>query len=88
MFDSHKKYRRVGECRQCGRCCDLHCQWLRWVATREIRNGEQFSATGTGEAIMALCLAEPKPEMCAGFPTNPWQTPPKCGYSWVELSNA
>ena len=83
-YDPHKKYKRVGECRRCGRCCDLHCQFLRWLATRDIKRGEEFVDTGIGYPIIVICLADLKPEMCADFPTSPPQTPPKCGYSWIE----
>jgi len=83
-YDPHKKYRRVGQCRRCGRCCDLHCKHLRWVTNRDIKSGESFRDTGVDCPFMAICTANPKPEMCAHFPTDPGQTPPKCGYSWVE----
>ena len=84
MFDPHKKYKRVGECKRCGRCCDLHCEWLIWVANHDVKQGERFKDTGIDQSFMAVCVADPKPEMCANFPTNPWQTPPKCGFSWIE----
>jgi len=83
-YDPHKKYKRVGECRRCGRCCDLHCPYFRWVANRDIKKGEVIEETGIDAPIMAMCTADPKPEACAKFPTDPWQTPPKCGYKWVE----
>lgn len=85
-YDPHKRYRRVGECRRCGRCCDLHCPHLRWVVNRELKPGEVFYETGLKEPIMAECTAQPRPKMCADFPTDPSQTPPKCGYSWVEVT--
>jgi len=84
-YDPHKKYKRVGECRRCGRCCDLHCPHLVWIANRDVKAGERFSDTGLDQPFRAECTASPKPSMCSNFPTNPWQTPPKCGYSWVEV---
>jgi len=83
-YDSHKRYRRVGECKRCGRCCDLHCKDLVWVANRDVKKGERFTDTGIDQPFMAVCTATPKPEQCVNFPTNPFQTPLKCGYSWVE----
>ena len=85
-YDPHKKYVRVGKCRRCGRCCDLHCKFLRWKVNRDLKAEEEFIDTGIDKPIMAVCTAKPKPEMCANFPTNPWQTPPKCGFRWVEAS--
>ena len=84
-YDPHKKYQRVGECRRCGRCCDLYCPFLKWHVNRDLKAGEEFVDTGIGQPIMAVCTADPKPEMCKNFPTNPWQTPPKCGFSWIEV---
>lgn len=93
-YDPHKKYRRVGECRRCGRCCDLHCQYLRWIVIRDIKAGEVFADTGKDKGYLyAECLIFNEPIMSGscnleqrqGFPFNPWQTPPKCGYSWVEV---
>jgi len=75
----------MGECRRCGRCCDLHCPYFRWIANREIKNEEIFIGTGIDFPIMALCTADPKPEMCINFPSDPWQTPAKCGYFWIEV---
>jgi hypothetical protein len=85
-YDPHKKYVRVGECRRCGRCCDLHCPSLKWVANRDVKKDEVFTDTGIDGPFMAICTADPKPQMCADFPTDPWQTPPKCGYSWKEAT--
>ena len=91
-YDPHKKYKRIGECRQCGRCCNLHtCPYFRLVANQDISAGEIIEDTGIDAPIMALCLLNGKPEKaemyggsCVTFPSNPWQTPPKCGYSWIE----
>ena len=82
-YDPHKKYKRASECRRCGRCCDLHCQYLRWVANWDVPKGQVFSDTGEGHPFEAICLANPKPEMCANFPTSPVQTPEKCGFRWI-----
>jgi len=84
-FDPHRTYVRMGECRRCGRCCDLHCPHFSWVANRQLNPGETFAATGKAQPIMAVCNASPKPETCARFPADPSQTPPKCGYFWVEV---
>jgi Fe-S-cluster containining protein len=84
-YDPHKKYKRMGECRRCGRCCDLFCPYLRWIANRDIKAGEIFQDTGIGQPIMAICTANPKPKACADFPPDPWSTPEKCGYYWVEV---
>lgn len=61
------------------------------MANQDISAGEIIEDTGIDAPIMALCLLNGKPEKaemyggsCVTFPSNPWQTPPKCGYSWIE----
>jgi hypothetical protein len=83
-FDPHKKYKRIGECNRCGRCCDLYCKFLRWKVNRDLKAGEEFIETGINGSIMAICTVNPKPTMCADFPTSHWQTL-KYGFRWVEV---
>jgi len=91
-FDSHKTYKKVGKCNRCGRCCDLHCPAFKFVALRDIRKGESFLPGINEGAIKAVCLvfnANKTVHSCTleqrkGFPFAPTQTPPKCGYTWVE----
>lgn len=92
QYNPHKRYIRAGTCRRCGRCCNLHtCPYFRLVANRDIKAGEVIDDTGIGTPLMALCLVEGKPEKaemyggsCITFPSSPPQTPPKCGFYWVE----
>jgi hypothetical protein len=91
-YDPHKKYIRIGECRRCGRCCDLHCPALVFVALKDIKKGEEFQTGIDLGYIKAVCKVWDTnevvngctPEQRKGFPFNPWQTPPKCGFKWVE----
>jgi len=91
-YDPHKKYKKVGECRRCGRCCDQHCPYFRWVSLKDIKQGEVFESGMDSGYIVALCEIFDLPitkdacslEVRKGFPYDPWQTPPKCGYSWIE----
>jgi len=91
-YDPHKKYQKVGECRRCGRCCDLHCPQLEWIALKEIKAGQSFESGIDSGYIYAHCKAWDSPDQIGSctpdqrknFPYNPWQTPPKCGFSWVE----
>jgi len=94
-LDPHKKYRRVGECRRCGRCCDLHCPHFKFMALRDIRAGETFQSGKDYGYIMAICDIFDKDVTSNGctlhqrmnFPYDPFQTPPKCGFKWVEVTD-
>ncbi len=93
-YDPHKKYKRVGECRHCGRCCDSGCPYFRFEANRDIRAGERFglSEIGIEGAIMAICTVHDNPEKratvyggsCVDVPTHPLNTFETCGFKWVE----
>lgn len=93
MYDPHKKYIRIGECRRCGRCCDLHCPRLKWVAMKDIKAGETFETGKDLGYVYAYCEIFDQPitegsctlEQRKGFPFNPWQVPPKCGFKFVEV---
>ncbi|MEM2284555.1 MAG: hypothetical protein QXL29_08140 [Zestosphaera sp.] len=91
-YNPHEKYVKVGECRRCGRCCDLHCPHFKWVALRNIKAGETFESGKDAGYIAAYCdiYDQPitsngcTPEQRKNFPFNPHQTPPKCGFKWVK----
>jgi len=87
-YDPHRKYVKVGNCRRCGRCCDLHCPQFKWVALKDIRAGETFKSGIDVGFIKAVCEIFDKPitegsctlEVRKGFPFNPGQVPPQCGF--------
>ena len=94
-YDPHKKYKKVGECKRCGRCCDLHCPRLKWTTIKDIKKGEQFETGKDKGYIYATCKifdapvmeGACTPEQRKGFPFDPWQTPPNCGFKWVEAES-
>jgi Fe-S-cluster containining protein len=91
-YDPHKKYVKIGECTRCGACCDLSCPELVFVALRNIMKGEEFLTGTDNGAVIAVCKAWDTdkvvngctPELRRGFPFDPWQTPRRCSYKWVE----
>ena len=94
-YDPHKKYVKAGECNRCGRCCDQHCEHFVWeIITSGLEKGEQLQAGLKEAKIYAICkiwdtdiiAGSCTPDQRKNFPYNPWQTPPKCGFTWVEVS--
>ena len=93
VYDSHKKYIKIGTYKRYGRCCNLHCRYFHWVAIRDIKAGEVFTSGIDGGAIITYCdiLNEDfvvdgcTPDQRRNFPYDPSQTPPKCGFKWIEV---
>jgi len=87
-YDPHKKYKRVGECLNCGNCCVGGCELLQFKAARKIEKGEVIS---TPKDFRKFCLAynplsyghqQYLEQGCDRFPTSPLSTPNGCGYHW------
>ena len=85
-------YVRTGDCRRCGRCCDIHCPEFEWVALRAIKEGEVIKSGKDYGALIANCKAFDKDiqigncdlDQRKNFPYSPGQVPPKCGFRVIE----
>ena len=87
-------FKRGGDCNRCGKCCDLACPHFYWIATKDIKAGQEITFTGLGQSLMAGCRLEGKPEKalaydgaCAGFPFDPGQSKIYCGYTWSTVAD-
>lgn len=70
---------RFGECKRCGQCCKLYLPTV----------NETMKYTQCPFLLENnLCrIYSERPQLCRNFPEYPAETPPDCGYTWLETDD-
>ena len=93
-----KVWYRIGECNHCGACCVTTCPYLKIVALRDIKAGEEFKGVGkdSGNIIFLCEVFHEDVTVNTGcvrgctlkarleFPRTPLSTPKCCSFYWVD----
>jgi len=92
----HKRVKKAGECRHCGRCCDPRCPYLKFIALRNIEEGEVLNPSrdfgedkGNLKAVCEIWGTDLIWHHCnpigrKKFPDHPKLRYPNCGYYFVD----